>query len=49
MPVRSALGAHDDARFALGFTDTCIVRATSHLDLLASGTVYARLREWLTD
>jgi hypothetical protein len=49
VPVSSALGLHDDERFRLRFTGTCIVHGTHHLGLLSSPTVYAQLIEWLAD
>ncbi len=49
VPVASALGFHADPRFALGLPATrrWIAPSTGHLGLLASPTVYARVREWL--
>lgn len=47
VPVKSALGAHDERRFALRFTHARVMMATNHTELLASGDVFAQLIEWL--
>jgi hypothetical protein len=49
VPVRSALGDHDDARHRLTFTATAIVPETHHVGLLASPVVFALLMDWLRD
>ncbi len=47
VPVVSALGMHDDARYALRFDDARVVYGTNHLGLVWSPEVYALLRAWL--
>jgi hypothetical protein len=49
VPVASALGRHRDRRRALrfGHARRVVVHDTGHLELLSSGEVYARLRDWL--
>ena len=49
VPVRSALGDHDDPARALDIPAArrCIVYDTNHFDLLGSRVVYAQLRQWL--
>lgn len=48
VPVASALGRHTSDALSLGFPEarTFVVPRTTHLDLLASPEVYARLRVW---
>lgn len=50
VPLRSALGRHDDARFALSFAPSrqWIAYATNHLELLDRQAVYGRVRHWLS-
>jgi hypothetical protein len=49
VPVASALGLHDDPRFALAFAPLhrAIAWNCGHLELLSSPAVYAQLRAWL--
>ena len=49
VPLRSALGQHDDPRRTLAFTQDarCIAWRTGHLDLLRSPLVAAQLARWL--
>jgi hypothetical protein len=49
VPVDSALGRHEDPARALDFGDAhrWTVLGTTHLDLLSSAEVYAKLLEWL--
>lgn len=51
VPIASALGHHPDPRFALDFPPQrqWIASETSHLELLGSAAVYARIRDWLAD
>ena len=51
VPVPSALGRHDDPRFALAFPESHQWTAydTGHLDLLSRTDVYARIRDWLAE
>jgi pimeloyl-ACP methyl ester carboxylesterase len=50
VPLRSALGEHDDPQRRLVFARDCLHVAyrTGHLDLLSSPAVAAQLRQWLT-
>jgi pimeloyl-ACP methyl ester carboxylesterase len=50
VPVDSALGRHASDALTLRFPEShcAIIPATSHLDLLSSNAVYARLRSWLS-
>jgi pimeloyl-ACP methyl ester carboxylesterase len=49
VPLASALGRHDDPRFALAFPEPnqWIAYDTGHLDLLSQPAVYERIRNWL--
>jgi pimeloyl-ACP methyl ester carboxylesterase len=49
VPLRSALGQHDDARRTLAFAKSAlhIVYGTHHMDLLRSPEVAETVREWL--
>ncbi len=49
VPVASALGQHRDTDRRLAFADDhqAVVHDTSHLELLSSPEVHARLRQWL--
>jgi len=49
VPVASALGLHEDPRFALAFAPLrrAIAWDCGHMDLLSSPAVYAQLRAWL--
>lgn len=49
VPVKSALGQHDDRALALAIPDThrAICYELNHLDLLASHDVYDRLHDWM--
>lgn len=49
VPLRSALGEHDDPRRTLAFARDSlhVVHRTGHLDLLSSPAVADRLRHWL--
>ncbi|MFN8545986.1 MAG: alpha/beta hydrolase [Candidatus Binatia bacterium] len=49
VPLASALGHHDDPRFALGLPEAhrWIACGTSHFDLLDCPRVYARIRAWI--
>ena len=49
VPVDSALGRHPDPALALHFDEArqWVAMGTSHIDLLSSRDVYARLVEWL--
>ena len=49
VPLRSALGQHDDARRTLAFAKDaqCIVYRTSHMALLSSPAVTRQLVQWL--
>jgi pimeloyl-ACP methyl ester carboxylesterase len=49
VPLRSALGEHDDPRYALHFAagNTFIAAQTGHLDLLSAPPVYEQIRQWL--
>lgn len=49
VPVASALGQHDRPERRLPFAPErrAVVYETGHLDLLSSGEVFAKLREWL--
>ncbi len=47
VPVASALGVDRRESMTLAFDETVTVPLTSHLELLASAEVYARLRQWL--
>jgi len=51
VPLASALGRHDDPRFALAFPEPnqWIAYDTGHLDLLSEPAVYERIRSWLAD
>lgn len=51
VPVDSALGRHARAELTLAFPEhnQWIALGTTHLDLLGSREVYARLLEWLAD
>jgi len=48
VPLNSALGRHSDATRSLAFAaqSQYVASETGHLDLLASGHVYAKLRTW---
>lgn len=50
VPVSSALGRHDDPRFALAFAQSrqWIGYAMNHLELLDRPEVYGRIRDWLS-
>jgi pimeloyl-ACP methyl ester carboxylesterase len=49
VPLNSALGRHADPRLALKFEPSrqWVAYGTTHLDLLSSQAVYARIRGWL--
>ena len=49
VPLRSALGQHDRAAFALNFLPQhqCVRYRTGHLELLSSPAVRAQLLLWL--
>lgn len=49
VPLRSALGQHDDARHGLHFApaNQLLLYRTGHLQLLGSATVTQQLRRWL--
>ena len=49
VPVRSALGQHEDAAQALPIPASrqCVVYGTDHFDLLGSAVVYKKLHGWL--
>jgi hypothetical protein len=49
VPLASALGRHDDPRFALAFAEShqWIAYDTGHFDLLGRPDVYERMRAWL--
>ena len=49
VPVRSALGQHEDAAQALPIpvSRQCVVYGTDHFDLLGSAVVYKKLHGWL--
>ena len=49
VPVRSALGIHDDPARDLGFADAdrLVVHDTNHMGLLSSAEVGRRLLRWL--
>jgi len=49
VPLRSALGQHDDPRLCLDFPPQrqWIARGTGHLELLSAPAVGSRLRDWL--
>ncbi len=47
VPVDSALGRHADDAFRLRFTESRIVYAAGHLDLVGSPEVYEQVRAWL--
>ena len=49
VPLASALGEHEDARFALAFPDDhrWVGSGLGHLDLLSSPQVFAQLGRWL--
>ena len=51
VPLASALGRHDDARFALDFPEPhqWVAHGTGHFDLLNRREVYDRIRVWLAD
>jgi pimeloyl-ACP methyl ester carboxylesterase len=49
VPLRSALGAHEDKALALNFprSNLWVCRGASHFDLLSRDEVYERLNDWL--
>lgn len=47
VPLASALGRHQDPVRTLRFTETRVLRGSSHLDLLSHPVVFAQLLEWL--
>jgi len=49
VPLDSALGEHEDSRFALTFQAQArwVGRGLGHIDLLSRPAVYAQLRRWL--
>jgi hypothetical protein len=49
VPVASALGRHADPAMTVAFpaSHRWTAYRTGHLDLLASGDVYARMRDWI--
>jgi hypothetical protein len=49
VPLSSALGPPPSPRQRAGTAHRWIARGTSHLGLLGSGVVYAKLAEWLDD
>ncbi|WP_294764984.1 hypothetical protein [uncultured Rhodoferax sp.] len=50
MPLRSALGLHDEAKHTLVFAkpSQCIAYKTNHMELLHRPEVSAQLLAWLT-
>jgi uncharacterized protein (DUF2132 family)/pimeloyl-ACP methyl ester carboxylesterase len=47
VPVKSALGVHEDGARTLRFTDSQIAYRTHHVELLSSPDVYRALHRWL--
>jgi pimeloyl-ACP methyl ester carboxylesterase len=48
VPIRSALGQHDDARRNLEFTDARVLHGMNHMALLSDPGVTQQIERWLT-